>query len=1028
MNRSDNPNDRRNADSRLDVVLQQQEKRKQQKAALAARRKEKAEKAAAAEAEERRLAEEKKRKEKRILSAASSLAAGLGFGKSSATASPPPTRDSGKQSSDAVASPAGSDKTTRSLVPSIMPPITGGGLSTPKTPQTSRSGTRRRSTSGSGGGGGDDGFAEADEFDGDDGDDGGGGGGDSEIDRDALQERHGTAASEGNIRNRRKSLGKSRMGGSCFPTGACPFTRDEILRIWRTPRHHLKTDEERAVFKLLQKYNGSYTSYMDAANQAKRRQKHVVKEGHHIQWEKLGKLVSKDVDYRARQLLREIDRATHTKNEWIHSDVLHANDQRFPTRVLRMHLEDALDTLLAEQIRDRERAQKLRIDSSDSEDEHERDADGNLKPIDLDEEDDVSLGASVGAGGEDADVLSKVRQRARKREKRKRKLKKLTEEKEVLRAKKVLANKKTGLALAEALLQNELGVSGCLACRTRKCKWTPSVDVEVCQSRCNELDQEIERVRLDRDSQVFESDVCLSAQLGGNRLFKRMDLMEELMFEKRELEQRLDLNNVDKELHDAYATRKEYFESRHLHGYSILLWTNNARKALEDRQSRLCALSVSKEIVDDILDWMLEGWYFGERESRFNVLGYVPSVKRGGKIRAGLDQISSVVNVIAKMKKRAEKRRNSILTAENAQGMMVEKAWAIEEGSQQNLRKLKVARDGNEHEHMLNEIEVTLKFGIFMVTLMYFRAMTFLRREQRSWAGEGEEVGVADNSKPEKAMTDERMRMIDEENRVKARQKKIDIVLARCRIGEARRAEREAQERREALMRLQAMVRRQRLEMESITTLQRVYRGHLGRKAARRWALKRAELGAMNSLLHASAIAIQRLFRGFVGREVAVQKRKELAHFIALMRVQETAQDEEIYWQTHPWSRFKKNKREWMEAKLEKYRQQQMLGGARLSAEEQAELEKKSISQIEREIAGMDGEDDDDGGGEEGLFDAAEDDSFIEDDDFRSEGGASSRRDARISGKSDASASEMGASSRYESSKFGSARSNRSED
>ena len=34
-------------------------------------------------------------------------------------------------------------------------------------------------------------------------------------------------------------------------------------------------------------------------------------------------------------------------------------------------------------------------------------------------------------------------------------------------------------------------------------------------------------------------------------------------------------------------------------------------------------LQVSLEIVDDILQWMLEGWYFGERESKLPAMGYV---------------------------------------------------------------------------------------------------------------------------------------------------------------------------------------------------------------------------------------------------------------------------------------------------------------------------------------------------------------------------------------------------------------------
>lgn len=54
--------------------------------------------------------------------------------------------------------------------------------------------------------------------------------------------------------------------------------------------------------------------------------------------------------------------------------------------------------------------------------------------------------------------------------------------------------------------------------------------------------------------------------------------------------------------------------------------------------------------------------------------------------------------------------------------------------------RLKVARDGNDHEHMLNETETTLRFGLFMLALMYFRAMTYLKREKKSWSGESDAV------------------------------------------------------------------------------------------------------------------------------------------------------------------------------------------------------------------------------------------------------------------------------------------------
>eukprot|EP01038_Epipyxis_sp_PR26KG_P004789 gene4789-6716_t len=723
--------------------------------------------------------------------------------------------------------------------------------------------------------------------------------------------------------------------------------REEIMRIWKSPRYLLKTDEEKAIYKLLQKYNGSYASYLDAIEQTNKRKENLTKEGKHIQWDRLGGTVSKDADYRARELLREIDRATFTQNEWIHSDVLHANDQRFPTKVLRTHLEEALDNLLKDQILDRERAGKIKVDSSDSDDDPKAvTATGGAAQHDylsLDEESSDDEDGNV-------DVMAKIRKRAALREKRRRKLKKESLEDEVMKAKKVINTRnKGGVELAEAILQNQLGVDGCLACRTRKCQWSAGFDEAGTHERIKVIDRELERVRMDRDSIVFESEVCLSAMYGGNKVFRRMDLIDELTNEHRELERKIELRNVDQELHDAFNTRKEYFQSKHLHGYSIMLWTSSARQALQNRQSRLVAIIVSKEVVDDILDWMLEGWMFGERQSQFSAIGLVPTVQLHSKIRAGNDQRNTMEVVVERIKKRAEKKLQNIVTAENRKGRFIEKAWEIEMNAQTNLTKLKVARDGNSHEHLLNETESTLRFGLFMLTIMYFRAMTFLRREKQSWSGEDDEIGLKKGGVM-KVMTDERMRMIDEENKALARRKKIDIVLARSKIGEARRLEREAAERREAILRLNAVVRRQRLETASICTLQKVYRGHLGRKAAKRWALKRAELGAMTALLNAAAICLQRYWRGYMARDLAVYKRMEMAQFIALMRVQEAEIDEELFWQTHPWTRFKKNQKEWMKEKMEKYLGGKKLGEKRLTVAEQAEMEAKTLASIRAEI------------------------------------------------------------------------------
>ena len=105
-------------------------------------------------------------------------------------------------------------------------------------------------------------------------------------------------------------------------------------------------------------------------------------------------------------------------------------------------------------------------------------------------------------------MLKKLEKRAARREKRRLKLKQDDEKQQVHKAKKLVGLKnKSGEALEMAKLQNQLGVMGCLACRATQCKWESNVDMEVCNSRLKDLGEEINRVRADKDEQVFISNV-----------------------------------------------------------------------------------------------------------------------------------------------------------------------------------------------------------------------------------------------------------------------------------------------------------------------------------------------------------------------------------------------------------------------------------------------------------------------------------------------------------------------------------------
>lgn len=747
-----------------------------------------------------------------------------------------------------------------------------------------------------------------------------------------------------NITQRRKYVD----GRSNFDS---KLTIEDIFFIWQNPKEKLRDETDKYIHKLLHKYNGSFASYMNYKENKEKNVKDQEKQIKNlIKTKNINyNVIKQDLDARARQLLHEIDRVRYHKTDFIHSNILHGQLQKFPTQVLLLYLEREFDDLLIEQIKERERNERFNL-------QIQKDADNEMKLLkneDLQEKSTASFlnpFLTEGIGQKHPEILKKVEKRAQERIKRKQKLNELKNtSNDIVKVKKNIkniSNSYSTQALQDILLKSTLGNGSCLACKSKTCHWEPGIDYDLVEKRSKELKNEIERIRKDKHSKIFESYVCFSAQNGGNRIFKKQDLLDELYSELYQYQIRIELDQIDKELHDVYNCRKEYFESKYLHGYSIMLWTGNARIALERRQNRLVAQCVAQEVVDDILDNMLEGWIFGERESNFTAAGYVPSMleeklptignhagihpKSQENIRNGGAQVASTISVISRMRKRSELRRLGVLTEESKQGKMLEKALEVEKTSKNKKQIIKIAKNQNQHEKLLDETERTLRFGLFMIVLMYFRAMTYLKREKNSWNGkydpENEEKDKENKKKMKNMYTNERIKILNEENKVKVRQSKINAILAKTKIGDARRREREESERKEAIIQLKSVLKRQKLEIFAIELIQKVYRGHLGRKAARRWALKRAELSAMNSLLNAAAISIQRVYRGYASRMYAIYKRKEMAHFIALMRVQESQQDEEVYWQTHPWSRFKRNKKEWLLKKWNNFYGKKILG------------------------------------------------------------------------------------------------------
>lgn len=151
------------------------------------------------------------------------------------------------------------------------------------------------------------------------------------------------------------------------------------------------------------------------------------------------------------------------------------------------------------------------------------------------------------------------------------------------------------------------------------------------------------------NEEVVESTLPNSVRRDGITKFRRVDLIEVLIFERNQLRHLLKLHFIDQELHEANRTSKDHIESFALHGYRTFLWTKDAQVALEREHNRLVARLVATEIADDILEWMLEGWHFGQRRSQHKVVGNVPSIKKTGPIKAGVDVKVSIHDVIVKL-------------------------------------------------------------------------------------------------------------------------------------------------------------------------------------------------------------------------------------------------------------------------------------------------------------------------------------------------------------------------------------------
>ena len=242
--------------------------------------------------------------------------------------------------------------------------------------------------------------------------------------------------------------------------------------------------------------------------------------------------------------------------------------------------------------------------------------------------------------------------------------------------------------------------------------------------RIEVLSDELHYARMAEDKDVITSIVPLSVKKGGSTVFRRAELIFDLESELKHERFLLRLTKVDQEFHMACATSKPHIECEALHRYKTMLWTTDAREALEAEHGRNVARLVSEQIVEGILDWMLQGWHFGEYERLEDQKGGLKESAAGDELREQREREA----------REAEEDRVAAFTL--PPGV---------EGSAWNPTGEKVVKPGGIHDLKIRDMEKAARFGLFTLTLMYFRSAHVLR-QQKKWRAGGTLQGRASGS------------------------------------------------------------------------------------------------------------------------------------------------------------------------------------------------------------------------------------------------------------------------------------------
>ena len=94
----------------------------------------------------------------------------------------------------------------------------------------------------------------------------------------------------------------------------------------------------------------------------------------------------------------------------------------------------------------------------------------------------------------------------------------------------------------------------------------------------------------------------------------------------------------------------------------------------------------------------------------------------------------------------------------------------------------RILKKARQNQKNLDLSETNMKFGLFCITFMYFRALHMVRREKESWSGQHDLIG----KKVKQKLTAERQKMNQEEENARRRQNFLCQAMEKAKTGEER--------------------------------------------------------------------------------------------------------------------------------------------------------------------------------------------------------------------------------------------------